>query len=186
MSEGVDPLVRWVSSLLPGHPELAEEFAKSVAESPDRIADAYRELFAGYAMTAEAIVRPTVLLPDETEYKGAVVVRDVFFLSFCAHHFLPFFGQVDLAYEPGRMIVGLGKMPRLVDLRSRRLQIQEFLARDLVSDLMTVVGARGAFVEVTARHLCVCARGPAQQSSTTVTSYRDGSLRHWATIPRSR
>lgn len=176
-------LQKWVAGLLPERPELGEQFAAMIESAPDRISNAYRELFRGYRMRAEEIVKPTVTLDPSAPYSGIVVVREIPFLSYCGHHFLPFFGTVDLAYAPGAMIVGLGKIPRLVDLRACRLQIQEYLARDLSHDLMTTVGARGAFVRVTARHLCICARGPAKSSTYAVTTYADGTLADLRSLP---
>lgn len=183
MTDGEKYLHQWVAGLLPENPELGEQFATLIASAPDRISRAYQELFRGYRMTVEEIVKPTVRLDPSVPHPGVVVVRETPFFSYCGHHFLPFFGTVDLAYVPGTMIVGLGKLPRLVDMRACRLQIQELLARDLLDDLMNAVGARGAFVRVTARHLCICARGPAKSSASVVTTYTAGTLADLHSLP---
>jgi GTP cyclohydrolase I len=170
-------LTAWLSSLHPQHPELASSIIEACAESPGRISAAYRELLSGYSTSVEEIVKVTASLDEDEEYAGIVAANAISFVSFCAHHFLPFFGTVDLAYQPGGMIVGIGKLPRLVDMHARRFQIQEFLARDICADLMGAVRARGAFVEIKARHLCVCGRGPNKPGAWNVTTYGAGSLR---------
>jgi GTP cyclohydrolase I len=183
MDDAEQGLIHWIASLSPSS-ELEQVLAACIAESPGRISRAYRELFSGYTMTMEEIVKPTVILDGNSDYVGSVIVRDISFVSFCAHHFLPFFGKAHVAYVPGAMIVGLGKIPRLVEFRSRRLQIQELLARDLVSDLMSEVGARGAFAQIEARHLCICSRGPSKEQALVTATYGGGTLTHWGSIPK--
>jgi GTP cyclohydrolase I len=126
------------------------------------------------------LVPPTILkatrmlLPDERP--GLVEVTDIAFHSICAHHFLPFFGHVDLCYEPGDRILGLGKLPRLVDAFARRFQIQEDLVREVAHEMMESGHARGVRVRSRAQHLCMCSRGPANHSASTKTEYSLGSL----------
>ena len=133
---------------------LAEWLAKQVTDDPralrwfeekgsdERIARAYRELLAGYEIDTSAILKTTRMLqPDE--HPGLVHMQDIGYHSLCAHHFLPFFGAVDLAYEPGDRILGLGKLPRLVDAYARRFQIQEDLVRDVAHAMMDHGKARG-------------------------------------------
>jgi GTP cyclohydrolase I len=113
---------------------------------------------------------------DPDEEPGRIEVKDIRFHSICAHHFLPFFGQVDLAYEPGDRILGLGKLPRLVDAYARRFQIQEDLVRDVARAMMECGHARGVRVRSSAQHLCMCSRGPASQTSITHTEFALGTL----------
>ena len=110
-----------------------------------------------------------------------VEVSEITFYSMCAHHFLPFFGTASVAYLPGTRILGLGKLPRLVDALSRRFQIQEDLTRDIATVLCESGGAHGARVITHAAHLCMCGRGPSQPSSRTTVEVTVGDL-----TPRNR
>lgn len=135
-------------------------------ESEPRIRRAYEALLCGYAIDPASVLKTTRKL-DADESRGLVTVNDVRFFSICAHHFLPFFGRASVSYLPGDRILGLGKLPRLVDVLSRRFAIQEDLTRDIAHTLMTAGGARGARVVTDAQHLCMCSRGPLQPESST-------------------
>lgn len=166
-------LVEWLAKQVTDDPRALRWFEEK--GSDDRIARAYRELLAGYDIDTDTILKTTRMLgPDE--HPGLVEVRDIGYHSICAHHFLPFFGSVDLAYEPGDRILGLGKLPRLVDAFARRFQIQEDLVRDVAHAMMEHGKARGVRVRATGRHLCMCSRGPSSPSSVTHTEYALGSL----------
>jgi len=167
--------------------KLAEWLAKEVTDDPralrwfaepgsdERIARAFRELLSGYAIEPGTVLKTTRMLrPDERP--GFVEVNEIGFYSICAHHFLPFFGEVDLAYVPGDRILGLGKLPRLVDVLARRFQIQEDLVREVAEVMVEHGHARGVRVRARARHLCMCSRGPASQTSITHTEFALGSL----------
>jgi GTP cyclohydrolase I len=110
------------------------------------------------------------------ERPGLVEVKDIEFHSICAHHFLPFFGQVDLAYVPGDRILGLGKLPRLVDAYARRFQIQEDLVREISHTMMDHGRAQGVRIRARGRHLCMCSRGPSSPACITHTEYALGCL----------
>jgi GTP cyclohydrolase IA len=111
------------------------------------------------------------------EYSGVVRVEGISFYSYCAHHFAPFYGTAEVAYEPGEKITGIGKLARLVrDVHAPRLQLQEFLTRDVATDIMRVLGARGAYVKTSATHLCMCSRGPKAEGAVTSVEYGLGSL----------
>ena len=110
------------------------------------------------------------------EPRGHVEVRDIAFYSICAHHFLPFFGHVSIRYVPGDRILGLGKLPRLVDAYARRFQIQEDLVRDIAQEMMQSGHARGVLVQSEARHLCMLSRGPQSAASATRTEIALGCL----------
>ena len=143
--------------------------------SDERIARAYRELLRGYEIDPSKILKTTrVLRPDERP--GVVEVEDIAFHSLCAHHFLPFFGHVNLMYVPGDRILGLGKLPRLVEAFARRFQIQEDLVREVAHAVMDYGHARGVRVRARGQHLCMCSRGPSSPSSVTHTEYALGSL----------
>jgi len=146
--------------------------------SRDRIRAAYEQLFSGYGKKAEDVLNEVVHVEN---YPGIVTMRDINFYTFCEHHFLPFFGKADVSYQPGNIITGLGKLIRLVtDVHARRLQIQELMARDIASDLERVLGAKGTFVSLRAKHLCTCSRGPSDDQAWTLVTYGTGSLAHLA------
>jgi len=143
--------------------------------SDDRIARAFKELLSGYRTDPAAILKTTRML-DPDEKPGLVEVKEITFYSICAHHFLPFYGHVDLAYEPGDRILGLGKLPRLVDAYARRFQIQEDLVREVARTMMKAGHARGVRVKARGQHLCMCSRGPLSPSSVTHTEFALGTL----------
>jgi len=166
-------LVEWLAKSVTDDPRALRWFGEE--GSDERIARAFKELLAGYEIEPGAILKTTRRLePDEQP--GRVEVKDIAFHSICAHHFLPFFGHVDLCYEPGDRILGLGKLPRLVDAYARRFQIQEDLVREVAHEMMASGHARGVRVRSRAQHLCMCSRGPASQSAVTHTEFALGSL----------
>lgn len=166
-------LVEWLAKQVTDDPRALRWFAEPGSDA--RIARAFKELLAGYEIESSTILKTTRMLePDERP--GRVEVKDIAFHSICAHHFLPFFGQVDLAYEPGDRILGLGKLPRLVDALARRFQIQEDLVREIAHEVMDSGHARGVRVRSRAQHLCMCSRGPSSQTSLTYTEFTLGSM----------
>ncbi|TDJ18384.1 MAG: GTP cyclohydrolase [Deltaproteobacteria bacterium] len=166
-------LVEWLAKQVTDDPRALRWFAEPGSDA--RIARAFKELLAGYEIEPSTILKTTRMLePDERP--GRVEVKDIVFHSICAHHFLPFFGQVDLAYEPGDRILGLGKLPRLVDALARRFQIQEDLVREIAHEVMDSGHARGVRVRSRAQHLCMCSRGPSSQTSLTYTEFTLGSM----------
>lgn len=166
-------LVDWIAKRVTADPRALAWFEEE--GSDDRIARAFGELLAGYDVDPSTILKTTRRLePDESP--GLVEVKAISFHSLCAHHFLPFFGEVDLCYEPGEIILGLGKLPRLVDAYARRFQIQEDLVREVAFEMMKSGRARGVRVRSRARHLCMCSRGPSNQTAETYTEFALGSL----------
>jgi GTP cyclohydrolase I len=166
-------LVEWIAKNVTDEPRALRWF-----ESPDsdeRIARAFQELLSGYDVELEGLLKTTRML-EPGERPGRVEVNDIAFYSICAHHFLPFFGHVDIAYEPGDRILGLGKLPRLVDAFARRFQIQEDLVRQVAGAMMELGRARGVRVRSRAQHLCMCSRGPSSQSCVTHTEFALGTL----------
>lgn len=166
-------LVDWLEQRVTRDPRALRWF--DAPETDDRIARAFQELLSGYDVKVSEILKTTRMLePDERP--GLVEVNEIGFHSICAHHFLPFFGHVDLAYVPGDRILGLGKLPRLVDAHARRFQIQEDLVREVAHAMMEHGHARGVRVRARARHLCMCSRGPSSPTSITHTEYALGTL----------
>ena len=149
-----------------------------VLESRGRIARSFGQMFSGYGKCADDVLNVTIKVE---QYDGVVEMRNISFVSFCEHHFLPFLGTVDLAYHPRTTITGLGKLVRLVkDVHAKRLQIQEIMTKDIVEDLMRVLDAKGAHVRTKAKHLCICGRGPDDQTGWTQVSYGAGTLESFA------
>lgn len=171
------PLAQWLERILPDTPA-ASEIVAAMRQNPTRIDTAYVELLDGYLTDpAQLLTRPSANEPNNhTSGTGMVECLDIPFVSVCAHHFLPFFGTVDITYVPGATLPGLGKISRLVRCRSRRLQFQEHLVRELAEDLTTHSGVRAVRAISTATHMCVCNRGPASLGVRHRTSYVIGDL----------
>jgi GTP cyclohydrolase I len=146
-----------------------------LAETPKRFAAALRALTAGYEAEPEDVVGRGIF---EAEGDGVVLVCDVEFHSLCEHHLLPFFGRVHVAYLPGERIIGLSKIPRLVDLYARRLQVQERITEQVADALMKLIEPKGVVVVAEARHLCMAMRGVEKQHSTTATRALRGVYAH--------
>lgn len=143
--------------------------------SEDRIRRSFKELFSGYALSAEDVLNDVIHVKD---YTGLVEVHEISFYSYCEHHFAPFFGTASVTYEPGEIITGLGKIVRLVhDVHARRLQIQEIMTRDIAEDISRVLGAKGVLVKTCAKHLCMCSRGPRDDNALTTVVYGCGTLK---------
>src|SRR5216684_1128887 len=174
------------SSLTPGDeladtvPALLEQLGEDPdregpIETPNRVAESLRHLTAGYAANPSTIVGDALFAVED--YDDMVVVKDVAFFSLCEHHLLPFFGRAHIGYVPDGRVVGLSKLPRLVDAYSHRLQLQERMTREIAEAINTVVTPRGVGVVVEGRHLCVEMRGVEKESSQTVTSCMLGVFR---------
>jgi GTP cyclohydrolase IA len=146
-----------------------------LADTPRRFAAAVRFLTGGYEAEPEDVVGQGVFEP---EGDGLVLVRDVEFHSLCEHHLLPFFGRVHVAYLPGRRIIGLSKIPRLVDLYARRLQVQERITEQVADALVRLLEPKGVIVLAEARHLCMAMRGVEKQHSSTATRALRGQYAH--------
>ena len=162
----------WLHAHVTQDPRALAWFEHAGAE--ERIARGYRQLLGGYAEDPAKILKTTRKV-DGVHY-GHVTVRDINYYSTCAHHFLPFFGQVAISYVPGDRIIGLGKLPRLVQIYAQRFQIQEDLVKEIAEAMTEHGGARGVLVTASGRHMCICSRGPANQTAITDTSYSLGSL----------
>jgi GTP cyclohydrolase I len=159
-----DPIAPRIREILG---ELGEDVEREgLAQTPSRYARAMRYLAGGYAMSVESVVGNGVFA---AEGEGAVVVRDIEFHSLCEHHLLPFYGSMHVGYLPGRRIIGLSKIPRIVDLYARRLQVQERLTEQVADALVQVLEPKGVLVIAEARHLCMAMRGVQKQHSSTTT-----------------
>jgi len=155
--------------------ELGEDTAREgLVDTPRRVAESLRHLTEGYDLDPAEIVGDALFNED---YDDMVVVRDINFFSLCEHHLLPFFGRVHVAYLPKEKVVGLSKMPRIVDAFAHRLQIQERLTRQIAEALNDVLDPNGVAVVIEARHLCMEMRGVEKPDSDTVTSCMLGTFR---------
>ncbi|MFH0734399.1 MAG: GTP cyclohydrolase I FolE [bacterium] len=140
---------------------------QGLIKTPERVAKAYEFLTEGYRSNVDAIINDAIF--DE-KYDEMVIVKDIDFYSLCEHHLLPFFGKMHIAYIPDGKIVGLSKIPRIVDAFSRRLQIQERLTQDIAEILEKHLKPRGVAVVVEGYHMCMMMRGVQKQNSITTTS----------------
>lgn len=141
--------------------------------TPDRVADAYTEFFAGVGVDPATALSHTISVsrgpaPD-TLPSGAVMVRDILFRSVCEHHLLPFRGHAHIAYLPRERVVGLGALPKVVDILSSRPQVQERLTEQIADTIADALDARGVLVVMSAVHECVTMRGGRQTDASTVT-----------------
>ncbi|HEY0830196.1 MAG TPA: GTP cyclohydrolase I FolE [Candidatus Dormibacteraeota bacterium] len=174
----VDPIQDLVESLLV---ELGEDpDRQGLKSTPDRVARALRELTDGYGVRPQDVIADAVF---DQDYDEMVVIKDINFYSLCEHHMLPFFGSVHVGYLPKGRVIGLSKIPRLVEVFSRRLQIQEQLTRQIAEALNESLSPRGVGVVVEARHLCMEMRGVETPGGHMMTSCMLGTFRR---DPRTR
>jgi len=163
--------------------ELVREMLVRLGEDPDReglshtparVEKAMRFLVKGYKDDPEALLRKALFTVG---YDEMVIVKDIEMFSLCEHHLLPFFGKVHVAYIPNGKVIGLSKIPRLIDAFSRRLQIQERLTTQIAEAIQNAIEPQGVGVVIEARHLCMMMRGVEKQHSSAVTSSMLGSFR---------
>jgi len=157
---------------------LGEDPARAgLLKTPERVAQSLAWLTRGYAQTAEGVIGDA-LFPDA--HSNMVLVRDIEVYSLCEHHMLPFFGKAHIAYLPDGHIVGLSKLPRVVDVYARRLQVQERLTEEIAGALERVLQPAGVGVVLECAHLCMMMRGVEKQHSQTITSAVRGTFRREA------
>jgi len=147
---------------------------EGLLKTPERVAKAMQFLTRGYHVRVEDVVGDAIF---REEHQNMVMVRDIELYSLCEHHMLPFFGKAHVAYIPDGRIVGLSKLPRLVDVFARRLQVQERLTEQIADAIEEVLAPAGAGVVIEAYHLCMMMRGVEKQNSRTITSALRGVFR---------
>ncbi len=153
---------------------LGEDPAREgLVKTPERVAKAMQFLTKGYGEDADQILRSALFTED---YSEMVIVKDIEFYSQCEHHMLPFYGRAHVAYIPNGRIVGLSKIPRVVDVFARRLQVQERLTHQILETIQRVLEPQGAAVVLEGRHMCMMMRGAQKQASVTTTSAFSGSF----------
>ena len=147
---------------------------EGLLKTPERVAKSMGWLTRGYGMTASEVIGDALFAED---HENMVMVRDIELYSMCEHHMLPFFGRAHIAYIPHGKIVGLSKLPRVVEVFARRLQVQERLGEQIANALDEVLRPKGVGVVIEAVHLCMMMRGVEQQGSRTITSSLRGAFR---------
>jgi GTP cyclohydrolase IA len=147
---------------------------EGLVRTPNRVHRAYEHLLKGYNEDPEALLKKALFT---VSYDEMVIVKDVEMFSLCEHHMLPFFGKVHVAYIPNGKVIGLSKIPRLIEIFSRRLQIQERLTTQIAETIQKAIEPQGVGVVIEARHLCMMMRGVEKQHSAAVTSSMLGSFR---------
>src|SRR2546428_8505913 len=155
--------------------ELGEDAQrKGLDKTPERVEKALRYFTSGYTKDVKEVLNGAMFVE---EYDEMVIVKDIDFASLCEHHLLPFVGRCHVAYMPNRKIVGLSKIPRLVEMFSRRLQVQERLTTQIATTINEVLQPRGVAVVTEAIHLCMLMRGVEKQNSKAITSAMLGAFR---------
>jgi GTP cyclohydrolase IA len=154
---------------------LGEDPAREgLLRTPSRVQSAYEFLTKGYKEDPEALLKGALFT---VSYDEMVIVKDIEVFSLCEHHLLPFFGKVHVAYIPNGKVIGLSKIPRLIEIFSRRLQIQERLTTQIAETIQKAIDPQGVGVVIEARHLCMMMRGVEKQHSSAVTSSMLGCFR---------
>ena len=155
---------------------LGEDPAREgLVRTPERMRRAYEFLLKGYKEDAETMLKEALFT---VTYDEMVIVKDIEMFSLCEHHMLPFFGKVHVAYIPNGKVIGLSKIPRLIEIFARRLQIQERLTTQIAETIQAAIQPQGVGVVIEARHLCMMMRGVEKQHSAAVTSSMLGSFRN--------
>jgi GTP cyclohydrolase IA len=154
--------------------ELGEDPAREgLARTPKRVEKALKFLTSGYDADVDGILNGALF---EVDYSEMVIVRDIDFYSLCEHHLLPFFGKCHVAYIPKGRVIGLSKLPRLVDVFARRLQLQERMTNEIAQTIRTKIDPLGVAVVCEGTHLCMAMRGVQKQNSYTITSAMLGAF----------
>ncbi len=168
-AEDIAPLVQEILAKLGEDPT-----RDGLARTPRRVDQALRFLTSGYRMDIQKIVNGALY---DVKYDEMVVVKDIEFFSMCEHHMLPFYGKMHVAYLPKHKVIGLSKIPRIVDVFARRLQIQERLTQQVAQTIQEVIDPVGVGVICEARHFCMMMRGVEKQHSGAMTSAMLGAFR---------
>jgi GTP cyclohydrolase I len=167
--QSIAPLVEEILGRLGEDPK-----RDGLSRTPQRVDKALRFLTSGYQMKVEQILNGALY---EVKYDEMVVVRDIEFFSLCEHHLLPFYGKMHVAYLPQKKVIGLSKIPRIVDMFARRLQIQERLTQQVAQTILEAIQPLGVGVICEARHFCMMMRGVEKQHSGAMTSAMLGAFR---------
>lgn len=143
---------------------------EGLKDTPRRVAKMYQEVFSEVGIDPATALTTTF----EENYDGLVVVKDINYYTFCEHHLIPFFGKVHIGYHPNGRVIGLSKFARLVELVSKRPQVQERMTQQIANAIMETLNPKGAIVSIEGVHLCMCARGIKKPGTSTVTTVKKG------------
>lgn len=168
----LDTIENSVKNILNGIGEDTER--EGLVRTPHRVAKSYQELLSGYRMDPKALINEAIF---DVEYDEMVIVRDIEFYSMCEHHMLPFMGRAHVAYIPTDKVIGLSKIPRIVDLFSKRLQVQERMTTQIADYLEVVLNPQGVAVVVEGLHMCMMLRGVKKHDARMTTSAMRGVFR---------
>lgn len=169
-NDPIRPLTRSLLEALGEDPE-----REGLRRTPERVARAFRDLTRGYDLSVEAILNGAVF---EESYDEMVIVKDIDFYSLCEHHLLPFYGKGHIAYIPNGRIIGLSKLPRLLEMYARRLQVQERLTQEVAAAIQHAIQPLGVAVVLEGIHLCMAMRGVEKQNACATTSAMLGVFRN--------
>lgn len=184
-----DEIVTWKTETSVGLEEAIRDILVEIGENPDRpgllrtpyrVAKMFEELTAGYHVDPQQLVNEAIF---DIKYDEMVVVRDIDYYSLCEHHLLPFFGKAHVAYIPDGRVIGLSKIPRVVEMFARRLQVQERMTQEIADFLRHVLDPQGVAVVVEGAHMCAMMRGVKKDNARMVTSSMLGIFRR---DPRTR
>lgn len=163
--------------------EISKELIEAIGESPkreglkktpERMAKAYKKIFGGYGKDPHELLTEF----DGEDYDEMIICKDIDFYSTCEHHFQPFFGKISIGYIPNKKIIGISKLPRLVEIYSRRLQNQERLTMQIAKTLTELLNPKGVGVVIKGKHFCMMARGVEKQNAIMTTSYCTGLFKN--------
>ncbi|MCZ2156201.1 MAG: GTP cyclohydrolase I FolE [Bryobacterales bacterium] len=172
IAEAESPIAPQIERILR---EIGEDPSREgLLKTPERVAKALHHLTQGYHMNVAEVLNGALF---DVDYDDMVIVKDIEFYSLCEHHMLPFFGRIHVAYIPQGKVVGLSKIPRIVDIFARRLQVQERLTQQVAQTIREAIKPLGVGVVARAQHFCMMMRGVEKQCSDTVTSTMLGSFR---------
>ena len=169
MAEKIEDLTRSLLIEIGENPE-----REGLLKTPNRVAKAWEFFSIGYGQKLDEIVNDAIFNEDA---KDMVIVRDIEFFSLCEHHLIPFFGKAHVGYIPDGRVIGLSKIPRIIDMFARRLQVQERLTGQIADSIDSVLTPKGVAVVMEGQHMCMQMRGVEKQSSYTSTSAMDGKFR---------
>ena len=173
-STASDPIAEAVRKMMG---ELGEDPAREgILKTPERVAKSLRFLTSGYEQDIDKVLNGALY---SVAYDEMVIVKDIEVFSLCEHHLLPFFGRCHVAYVPNGRVIGLSKIPRIIDVFARRLQVQERLTVQIAETIMEKIKPQGVGVIIEARHLCMIMRGVEKQNSIAVTSHMLGVFREY-------
>ena len=146
---------------------------EGLIDTPKRVVKSWNDIFAGYKQTPEEVLKTFFTVA----YDEMIICKDIEFYSNCEHHMLPFYGKCHIAYIPDNRVVGLSKMPRLLEVFARRLQVQERLTEQIADSMMNIIKPKGVGVKIEAKHNCMVCRGVQKQNSSMITTALRGNFK---------